>query len=518
MKNPGFQLRRLKNILGAICWLLPGLVFFSSCIRGNREVASDNITKQAVIYPDYSGVIIPYNIAPMNFIIKEDGRSFRVTASSPGGYSLSVRSSDGVVRFPERKWKELLQQSIGSDINIEITIERGKAGSGKFSPFTLHVADIPMDPFIVYRDLYPGYEAWLDMRIVQRSTESFLEKSVVENQLLDNNCVNCHTFLQNDPQKFLLHVRGSKSGTYFANYGKITKMSLKTSNMPANAVYPSWHPSGKYVAFSSNKTVQAFHSRPEKNIEVFDLFSSLVLYDVAKNEITACIVNDTVQYMETFPCWSPDGSWLYYCRTPQVKDGFDFREVKYDLVRVLFNPDDRSFGIPEIIFNAAAIDKSVSFPAVSPDGKSLVFTLHDYGTFSIWHHESDLYMLDTETGEAVKLSVNSEESDSYHSWSSNGKWLVFSSKRDDGLSARLYFSYIYSADSTGKPFVLPQKDPVLYTKMKRTFNRPEFVKGRITAGPRDFESAAASEAVQAVWSGPAELKSMQDRRYKNEKY
>jgi hypothetical protein len=53
--------------------------------------------------------------------------------------------------------------------------------------------------------------------------------------------------------------------------------------MTANAVYPSWHPSGKYVAFSSNKTVQSFHMHSSKNIEVSDMYSSLVIYDVEKN-------------------------------------------------------------------------------------------------------------------------------------------------------------------------------------------------------------------------------------------
>ncbi len=517
MKYIKYQLYKFKLILGTLIFLLSGLLLVFSCKRRNEVIATE-MNRMAEIEPDYSGIIIPFNIAPLNFFVKEEGNFFLVTAFSPSGYKISVRSSDGVIRFPEKKWKELITQSIGGEIRIEITVYGGKNGSGKFSSFSLDVVNDKIDPFIVYRILYPGYEAWRDMKIVQRSLESFYEKSVFENQLLDNNCVNCHTFLQNNPEKFLLHVRGSKSGTYFADNGEIIKTSLKTKNMPANAVYPSWHPSGNFVAFSSNKTVQAFHSRPEKNIEVFDLFSSLVLYDIRGNEIMACVERDSVQYMETFPCWSPDGTWLYYCRTPQVQEGFDFRDVKYDLVRIPFDLNKRSFGKPEVIFDAASINKSVSFPAVSPDGKSVVFTLHDYGTFSIWHREADLYLLDTETGETVKMSVNSEESDSYHSWSSNGKWLVFSSKRDDGLSARPYFSYIYSADSAGKPFVLPQKDPGLYSKMKRTFNRPEFVTGRVMADPRDFEKASDSDAVQAEWSGPSELNSIEDRRYKNEKY
>jgi len=492
-------------------YILPG------CNTDRRGIAL-NAEREPIIEPDYSGITIPVNIAPMNFIIKEEGFSFRIIATSSTGSELTLRSSDGIVRFPEKAWRKLIDGCQGGVIRLEVTGYKKGNEPLRFKPFTMTVGRETVDPYIVYRILYPGYEAWLDMKIVQRSTESFYEKSLVENQLLDNNCINCHTFLQNKPERFLLHVRGSKGGTYFTDQEKVIRTSLKTKNMPANAVYPSWHPSGKYVVFSSNKTVQAFHSRPEKNIEVFDLFSSLVLYDIEKNEIMACVDSDTVQYMETFPCWSPDGSYLYYCRTPQVKEDFDFREVKYDLMRISFDNNSRTFGKPEVVFDAAARNKSVSFPAVSPDGKTLVFTLHDNGTFSIWHKEADLYLLDLQDNQAVKMAINSDETESYHSWSSNGKWLVFSSKREDGLSARPYFAYIASPDSTGKPFVLPQKDPLIYKRMKKTFNRPEFVSGKVQITPRDFARASAEDPVQAIWAGSKELKGREDNRYINVKY
>lgn len=493
-------------------------VLFMNC-DSTRQVKEVIYTERLPLTePDYSEATIPWNIAPMNFIIRENCKTYKIRVSGTDGSSLTVKSSGGQVRFPMKAWKKLLFRNRGGRITIAIVADSGSEKSREFMPFNMYITEEQIDPYLVYRILYPGYEAWLDMKIVQRSTEDFSEKSILENQLLENNCVNCHSFFNNDPSKMLLHVRGSKSGTYFSENGKIVRHSLKTDNMPANTVYPSWHPSGDYIVFSSNKTVQAFHSRPEKNIEVFDLFSSLVLYDVKRNEIMDCIQKDTVDYMETFPCWSPDGSCLYYCRTPQVKEGFDFRDVKYDLVKVPFSRESGSFGKPEIQFNASAAGKSVSFPVVSPDGRSVIFTLHDYGTFSIWHREADLYILDTSGGGVSKMPVNSDESESYHSWSSNGRWLVFSSKRDDGLAARPYLCYFHSADSIGKPFILPQKDPGLYARMKKTFNRPEFVRGKIDIDPHEFEKASRTDPVQAVWTGSSELKSIQDERYRNEKY
>jgi len=255
------------------------------------------------------------------------------------------------------------------------------------------------------------------------------------------------------------------------------------------------------VAFSSNSIVQSFHASQEYNIEVTDLESSLVLYNTETNEMSAIEESDTVKYMETFPEWSPDGRYLYYCRALETKDTAAFRSIKYNLVRKAFNQETFSFGKAEVVFDAHSIGKSVSFPRVSPEGKYLVFTLHNNGNFSIWHKEADLYLLDITTGKSERMSVNSDETESYHSWSSNGRWLMFSSKRTDGLTARPYFAYFGLAGETGKPFVLPQKDPELYRRMVKTFNRPEFMTGRIQSGPRSFERASRIGAAKAGWKG-----------------
>ena len=480
------------------------ILFFLTLLQaGCKSDYYDNPSpagREPVIDPDYSGVTIPPNIAPLNFVIQEKGEAFRIIATSQKGATLTVESSDGTVKFPVKSWKKLLEGSSGGRMEIGVISSSRGSSAIKYTPVQVMVADEPIDPYLCYRLLYPGYRSWVEMKIVQRSLEDFSEYSLFENQMMEDNCVNCHSFKQNSPDKFMLHVRGSRGGTYFYDGKVLTLTALKTKEMPANAVYPSWHPSGKYVAFSSNKTIQSFHMRPEKNIDVYDLYSSLVIFDVESNEIFAVPEKDSVKYMETFPCWSSDGNYLYYCRTQQVEEGFDITHVKYDLVRKSFDQISGVFGSAEIIYNAKALDKSVSLPSVSPDGRYLVFTLHDYGTFSIWHKEADLYLLDLHNGKTSKMDLNSDATESYHSWSSNGKWLVFSSKRGDGLTARPYFSYFISPDSTGKPFVLPQKDPTLYERLEKTFNRPEFVTGKISPGTRDFVKASEKPPVKPKWT------------------
>lgn len=480
-------------------FILSGIILLSGC-KGKNGVQTE-AGREPVIEPDYSGVTIPRNIAPMNFVIKENGYIFHIKAFSGNGNSISITSKNGIVRFPEKSWKKFLRECTDGKIKIEVVSVNKKGGSSRYNPFEMSIVDDPVDPVLCYRLLYPGYEAYLQIKIIQRSTESFWEKSLVENQLLKTNCINCHSFCQNNPEKFMVHVRGTVGGTYFDEGKRIVRRNLKTPEMKYGAVYPAWHPGGKIVAYSSNNIVQSFHASQEYNIEVTDLASSLVVFNIEKNEISSVPEADTIQYMETFPEWSPDGKYLYYCRARQTNDTSDFARIKYNLARRSFDQESFSFGKAEVLFNADSIDKSVSFPRVSPDGRYLIFTLHNNGNFSIWHKEADLYLLDLETRKVSRMDLNSAETESYHSWSSNGKWIVFSSKRGDGLTARPFFAYFGPGEKTGKPFVLPQKDPTLYGKMVKTFNRPEFVKGRINFGPRDFERASEKDAVNAKWAG-----------------
>lgn len=480
-----------------ILWLLQFNIF----IGCSREQMQDviNLNHLPEIEPDYSEVTIPSNIAPLNFRIKEEGDIYIAKAISSNGISKNIYSKDGIISFPVKDWKTLLSGSREIKIEIGIIRKNYEEQRIRFKPISIFVAPETVDPYICYRLLYPGYETFVDLKIIQRNLENFEESSVLENQMIDKNCINCHSFNQRDPEKFLIQVRGSVGGTYFINGKEVTRHNLKSDNMKNNAVYPSWHPDGRFVAFSENYIIQTFHAVPGKRIEVRDLASSLVLYDTKKREIMSITDNDSTDFMETFPEWSPDGNYLYYCRAKKVTGATNLEDVRYDLIRRSFNSGEISFGKEEIVFNAASINKSISFPKISPDGRNLIFTLQDYGNFSIWHQEADLYTLNLQTEEVRKLDLNSDKTESYHSWSSNSKWIMFSSKRGDGLTARPYLAYISSNGKCGKPFILPQEDPTLYNRSLHTYNIPEFITGRIDAGTRDFANAAVSREIEVLW-------------------
>ena len=101
---------------------------------------------------------------------------------------------------------------------------------------------------------------------------------------------------------------------------------------------------------------------------------------------------------------------------------------------------------------------------------------------------------------ATTLALNSDFTDSYHSWSSNSRWLAFSSKRIDGLTARFFISYIEENGISGKPFIMPQKDPEFYGRFLKSFNLPELSTLKVDVNPGKIRKIAKGDALQAKWA------------------
>jgi hypothetical protein len=493
MKN-GLLLRYFTILLSFIVFT----ILLNSCgSKPDKEYTSSDLSPE--IEPEYSGVTIPPNIAPLNFIIREKGESFYVKFSSESGDEFEVTSGNGEIIIPGKKWGKMLKNNKGKTFTTEIYCQTEDGKWLKFKTVTNKIAVEPVDPYLYYRLLFPGYESWAELSINTRNLESFKSQSLIENTVADENCVNCHSFNNGKTDDFLFHMRGTMGGTYFYKDGDFQKRNLKTPEMTNGAVYPRWHPTGKFVAFSSNKIIQRFHAADNKKVEVSDLESSLVLFDIERNEIMDINFQGKENFMDTYPEWSPDGKWLYFCRAVQIGEQYDYQQIQYNISRASFDPEKRTFGNVELIFDAPAIDKSVAFPRISPDGRFLIVTLFDYGTFPIWHKEADLWSVDLKDFKAESLNLNSDFADSYHSWSSNGKWLVFSSKRGDGLTARPFISYIDENGKADKPFILPQEDPDFYNKFLKSFNIPEFSTMKIDLNPGKIRELAKKEAISAKW-------------------
>lgn len=275
-------------------------------------------------------------------------------------------------------------------------------------------------------------------------------------------------------------------------------------SLKGSMVYPYWHPSGRYCAFSTNQTRQGFHVVRDERIEVFDLSSDVFVYDAEKHELLLDTLLMTGHFSENSPAFSPDGRTLYYTTALQQHYPTGFREQKYSLCRIGFDPENGRYGTQvDTLFNAFKEDKSLSWPRPSYDGKYVMVTLADYGYFSIWHKESDLWLLEVATGRMFPLEgANSPDADSYHNWSAGSHWFVFTSRRENGLYSLLYLSCVDEEGRATKPFLLPQKNPkVYYQNSVYSYNTPDF-----TSRSVELDSRKAARAIESVERVPVRVR------------
>ena len=127
-----------------------------------------------------------------------------------------------------------------------------------------------------------------------------------------------------------------------------------------------------------------------------------------------------------------------------------------------------------------------------------MFTQGAYGVFHIWHNDADLYLIDLQNGNCrIAEEINSPQVESYHSWSSNGKWVVFSSRRDDGNFTRPFFAHFDKEGSMAKPFELPSEEPEYHRQLMRSYNVPEFIVGPVEVSPQELAEIIKQDAVKS---------------------
>ncbi len=447
------------------------LTIMVSCTPTPENVQQSNALPP--IYPDYCDVTIPENIAPLNFLLRADCEAIEVKAGD-----IKINTKGNQVTFDIDDWKALMSQVAGNMINVTVTALIDGQWI-EYKPFTWQVVKDKVDPYLTYRLIEPDYEIWNHVQIQQRCVENFDVNAIGHYEQLENRCMNCHTYANQDPKLSMMYVRGPGGGAILNRDGKLSKLNIPGS------VYFGFSPTGRYITYSTQKIVPAFHSLASKRLEVYDAASNIYVADMQEHHvISSSLLSDSLKF-ETFPTFSPDGKYIYYCAADTVDLPGDIKQLQYALVRIPFDESTGTIGSQvDTLYNK----RSVCHPRISPNGKYLLYTVADYGTFPIWHPEADLQMMNLETGAIDNLDiVNSQRSDTYHSWSSNSRWFVFASKRDDGLYGKPYFCYVDKDGKTHKPFCLPQLYPSFYDNNLKSFNAPELGKGKV---PFDMEDVA----------------------------
>lgn len=473
------------------------LILVVACGRpGDKGLHAD---EHPHIFPDYGGQTLPPNIAPLNFLVEEEGSRYRILIKGRGEGEIRWSQGSPKIQIPREAWARLLEHNRGDSIHIHLAV-RSKGAWISYPALGFQVAREEVDPVLAYRVVHATYLKWHKMGIYQRQLSNFEESVIVENAETGDGCMNCHSFAGNDPETMMLHFRIQQGGTMIWREGELSKIDTRTAFTPSAGIYPAWHPDGTHLAFSVGKLSPHLTSRSSKAVDVADRESDLVIYDVDQGSISTSPVVST-QFRETMPVWAPDGRSLYYLRAPEAMPGDQesLLHERYSLMQVDYSTKLKTWGEPRLILDADSLGLSISMPAISPDGKWMLCAVSDFGYFTIFHRGSDLHILDLENRECRPLEINSEEAESFSAWSSNGHWIVFSSKRMDGVFSRPHLAYMDTDGRFSKAFVLPQEDPSMYKRLQANFNLPKLIQAKVELEPNELIQKFKEAPLKAEW-------------------
>ena len=465
------------------------LLIGSACTRAVEDATVvDELPK---IYPDYVGVTIPADIAPMNFNVNGgDIQTIDVVVKGSKGGEMHTQGE--FADFDAGEWRQMTEQNKGGILNFTVCVlKNGKWW--KYRDFSMTVSTYTLDDYgLTYRRIPPGYEVGGNIGIYQRDLHSFDEYAILTETAVPGRCMNCHTPNRADPSRLTLQIRGEGGGTMIQKDGVQTWLNTKTDSTKAAGSYAYWHPDGDYCAYATNSVHQSFFTGTGQRIEVYHLFSDIIILDTRTNELLLSPLLQTPD-QEIFPAFSADGRTLYYSSSKQCRVPAEYEKVKCSLCAISFDATTGTYGeVADTLLNGPKDDCSYTLARPSYDGRWLMYCRSARSNFPVCQTDADLWIMNLATRECRPLDeVNSDDVESYHNWSSNSRWFVFTSKRENGMYAQLFLSSIDDDGKATKPFLLPQRNPrKYYFDMMDSFNVPDFTKTKV-----DFDMKEAHRQV-----------------------
>jgi Flp pilus assembly protein TadD len=420
---------------------------------------------------------------------------------------LRFDDTDEVLRFPtveprwrpsEADWATIKQRSVERDAQLAIVGVGAKAEAASAATVRIRTSRDPVGDSIFYREVpLPFLTAVQDPSRIRWRFGSIDSKDrppiVLEDLPV---CGNCHSFSSNGAVLGLDVDYGNDKGAYAVlpvskqmvldDEKIITWSDYKKNDGEATfGLLSRVSPDGRYV-ISTVKDRAVFVATPDIWFSqlFFPIKGILVVYDTEKGTYRSLPGADDPEYVQSNPTWSPDGKSIVFARTKAYrrealakatdvllseKDVPEFvndkQPFKFDLYRLPFN--EGRGGKAEPIEGASHNGKSNYFAKFSPDGKWIVFCKAE--NYMLLMPDSELYIIPAEGGQARRLEANTPRMNSWHSWSSNGRWLVFSSKANTAYT-QLFLTHIDDAGRSTPPVLLER-----FTADDRAANIPEFV-------------------------------------------
>jgi len=437
--------------------------------------------------PPPSGEIDPRAVADSNEVYQ------------PTAYQASAKTWTPTAEI----WAAIKQRSMGEPARITISgFHSGEATSPlSQARITMTTSTDPVGAPIFYRDvpLAPsatedGVIKPLSEAVVPMIAWRLRDISKPDSRLLLTdmlNCTNCHSFSA-DGKTLGMDLDGPKGDKGAYIIAPVAKqMVIEQKHVISWNSFPDkpkdhktigflsqMSPDGQFAVTTLNESVFVSNFWDYKFLQVFYPTRGILgYYRRATGEIKALPGADDPRYVHCDPAWAPDGKYLVFARAaavdpyppgrPRPTHANDAAEtpVQYDLYRLPFN--DGLGGQPKPVEGASRNGMSNNFPKVSPDGKWIVFVQCRNG--QLLRPDSKLWIVSSSGGTPRLMRCNTSRMNSWHSFSPNSRWLVFSSKANTPYT-EMFLTHIDEQGNDSPPILIPQS-----TAANRAVNLPEFV-------------------------------------------
>lgn len=316
-------------------------------------------------------------------------------------------------------------------------------------------------------------------------------------------CANCHSFSADgktlgmdmdgpDGDKGMYTLKSLEKKMVIEKKDVITWNSFpdKPEGHRTLGLFSRVSPDGRFVASTVNEEIFIKNFKDYKTLQVFYPTRGIIgIYSREAESFSKLPGADDTDYVQCSSVWSPDGEWIYFSRAkafdpyypgqimPEEPNDPNEPQIQFDIYRVPFNGGKG--GIPEPVEGASGNGFSNTFPKISPDGKWLVWTRCKNGM--LLRPDGRLFVVPAEGGKPREMNCNTPLMNSWHSFSPNSRWMVFSSKSRTPYT-QAFLTHIDENGNDTPAILVPN-----CTAANRAVNIPEF----INAGYDDLDTIEA---------------------------
>ncbi len=401
---------------------------------------------------------------------------------------------------PRTTWEIIKANSVAKPATVTIIGFSGGGDAGAVSKSSIRISASRdrVDAPIFFRQVMLPFEAGKSYlkktRWLLGDIASYEKPAVVMDNLPV--CAGCHAFSRDGARLGMEMNRNGDGGAQFvARVTKNIMLSEKDfitwSDYPRPEVLPRTRgvfgrmsPGGRTIVSTVNEiSFMALTNDPAFSQLFFPTYGVLAWCSLADKTFHPLPGADNRKYIQTAPAWSPDGKYILFSRSEtknehhddvldvrtrvEEADIYELNEkfpIQFDIYRIPFN--NGKGGTPEPLKGASGNGMSNYFPRCSPDNRWIVFTQSKSGV--MLQPDSKLFIAPAEGGKARRMRCNRERMNSWHGWSPNGKWLLFSSKAHT-MYTEIFLTHVDENGMDSPPVRLTR-----FSDKRRAANTPEF--------------------------------------------